>query len=309
MRADTVPKDPEVNRQCAIALGKRGQYDQAIICWHVVEQARPDDEEPRRSIATLAVEKARGRPEDDARDRRRRNPDPEQLSPIDRLLRKIEQDPNALANYFELVQLYFNEDRFEEAEQLLARAFKVSGGDLDVREKWEDAQIRSLRQQLVWPATKPRPTRPKRPRRMSSVSVRSSTNRNSTSARAVASVTPTTWVSSTIWPSATRLLGNYAEAIKEFQQARNDPRRKGVCLLELGRCFSNIKQYRLGHAALPGGHRRYPRPRCGKKKRALYLAGKLAMSLRERESAEKYLNALAGSGLLLQRHFGSTRQA
>ena len=51
------PKDPEVNRACGIALGKRGQFDQAIACWHRVEQARPDDEEPQRAIASLAVEK------------------------------------------------------------------------------------------------------------------------------------------------------------------------------------------------------------------------------------------------------------
>ena len=51
------PKDPEVNRLCGLALGKRGQFDQAIACWHRVEQARPDDEEPKRAIASLAVEK------------------------------------------------------------------------------------------------------------------------------------------------------------------------------------------------------------------------------------------------------------
>ena len=50
-------KDPEVNRLCGIALGKRRQFDQAIACWHRVEQARPDDEEPKRAIAGLAVEK------------------------------------------------------------------------------------------------------------------------------------------------------------------------------------------------------------------------------------------------------------
>jgi len=46
-----------VNRLCGIALGKRGQFDQAIACWHRVEQAKPDDEEPKRAIASLAVEK------------------------------------------------------------------------------------------------------------------------------------------------------------------------------------------------------------------------------------------------------------
>ena len=51
------PKDVEVNRACGMALGKRGQFDNAIACWHRVEQARPNDNEPKRAIASLAVEK------------------------------------------------------------------------------------------------------------------------------------------------------------------------------------------------------------------------------------------------------------
>ena len=51
------PKDPEVCRQLAIALGKRQRFDEAIAFWHKVEQARPGDEEAQRAIATLAVEK------------------------------------------------------------------------------------------------------------------------------------------------------------------------------------------------------------------------------------------------------------
>ena len=49
------PKDPAVNRLCALALTDLGQYDQAIVCWHRVEEARPDDDEPKRSVAVLMV--------------------------------------------------------------------------------------------------------------------------------------------------------------------------------------------------------------------------------------------------------------
>ena len=55
---DTFPKDKpdyEVCRQLAEALTKRERYVEAINFWHKVELARPDDELPKRSIATLTV--------------------------------------------------------------------------------------------------------------------------------------------------------------------------------------------------------------------------------------------------------------
>jgi tetratricopeptide (TPR) repeat protein len=50
-------KDPDVNRLAGRALGKQGKFDDAIVCWHRVQQAKPEDEEARRAIGDLAVEK------------------------------------------------------------------------------------------------------------------------------------------------------------------------------------------------------------------------------------------------------------
>jgi len=46
---DANPKDPEINRVCAIALANRGLYNQAIDCWAKVEQAKPNDPEAPRA--------------------------------------------------------------------------------------------------------------------------------------------------------------------------------------------------------------------------------------------------------------------
>jgi tetratricopeptide (TPR) repeat protein len=51
------PNDPETNTQCAKALAERGEFDQAIACWHRVEQARPGDQEAPQAIAELLVRK------------------------------------------------------------------------------------------------------------------------------------------------------------------------------------------------------------------------------------------------------------
>jgi tetratricopeptide (TPR) repeat protein len=291
---DTVPKDPDVNRLCAIALGKRGQFDQAIVCWHVVEQARPDDEEPRRSIATLTVERARGKMDGGAPRAGGGQQIEQQLSPIDKLRQKIEHEPMAVANYFELSQLYINEDRFQEAEELLGQAYEVSGGNVDVREKWEDAQIRSLRHQLVQAgdALKRKPT-PEAEQELKRVR------------KKLAEQELKTWKNRCErYPNnleykyqlavRCRAAGNIEEAIKEFQMARNDPRRKGVCMLELGRCFVKIKQYGLAMRHFQSAIEDIPDRDGENKKESFYLAGKLAMALKEREMAEKYLNTLAG---------------
>ena len=54
---DVDAKDPTVNRRAAMALQRMGQFDQAIACWHRVEQAKPHDEEALRAISNLSVEK------------------------------------------------------------------------------------------------------------------------------------------------------------------------------------------------------------------------------------------------------------
>ena len=51
------PKDAEVNRKCGRTLARRGEFDQAIACWHRVEQAKPGDEEAAQAVADLAIEK------------------------------------------------------------------------------------------------------------------------------------------------------------------------------------------------------------------------------------------------------------
>lgn len=54
---DANPKDIEVNRHCARSLGRMGQFDQAIACWHRIETLRGKDAEAARMISRLAEEK------------------------------------------------------------------------------------------------------------------------------------------------------------------------------------------------------------------------------------------------------------
>jgi tetratricopeptide (TPR) repeat protein len=56
---DANPKNVEVNCHCARSLGRMGQFDQAIACWHRVETLQGKSEEAARMISQLTEDKLR----------------------------------------------------------------------------------------------------------------------------------------------------------------------------------------------------------------------------------------------------------
>ena len=86
----------------------------------------------------------------------------------------------------------------------------------------------------------------------------------------------------------------FSEAIKLYQEARNDLKRKGQVFMGLGRCFTNIKQYKLALDSFDKAVEAIPEREIDQRKEALFLAGKLAVHLKDPEVAEKHLSALAG---------------
>jgi tetratricopeptide (TPR) repeat protein len=290
---DANPKDASVNRQCATALAARNEFDQAIACWRRVQLAKPDDEEAEREIGRLAVEKTikRGGYEEEdeakklARGRREQSQQPQQELALEELLRRrIKQDPEDLSNYFELAQLHLNNEQYEQAEEVFAEALEVSQGDPDVRERWEDAQIRRLRQQHAQAEdeeTKRQLRREYLEKELALYRNRSQRFPNNFGVRYELAV-------------RYQLTGRYHDAIREFQQARNDPRRKGLCMLALGRCFEKVKQYRLSMSHYEQALEDIPDRDAEHRKDALYRAGRLALELGDLEAAEKHLTTLAG---------------
>ena len=51
------PTDVEMNKQAALAFEDVADFDNAIRCWERISQQRPTDEEARRTINHLAVQK------------------------------------------------------------------------------------------------------------------------------------------------------------------------------------------------------------------------------------------------------------
>jgi tetratricopeptide (TPR) repeat protein len=295
------PKDPDVNRECAVALRSKRQFDQAIACWHRVEQARPGNEEAARAIASLSVEKTivEGKYGDEggggkAAARGARGGDTVELTPEQRLERDIRRNPKDLAKYKELSELYIREEVFSKAAEVLARAVEVSGGDLDLRERLEDAQMRHLRQQLVKVEKQYQQTGREEDKRRYDEARRQVLQKDLEMCKKRVERYPNNLGFKFDLGQRYQATGKYNEAIAEYQAARSDPRRKGVCLLALGECFQKIKQHPLALKHYEEAVQEIPERDAENRKKALYRAGKLAVIMRNIDLGDQYLTTLAG---------------
>jgi tetratricopeptide (TPR) repeat protein len=283
------PKDPEINKLCAIALAALGDIDQAITCWHRVEQATQGsaaEEEAKRHIAYLNTHRMDPRDGTASQGFRAGRPGEveELLTPEKRLLRKISQHPDKMEPYLELSQLYINEERYGDAEKILAKAVEQSDGNVDIREKWEDAKLRNLRQKITRiedPAEKKKQEKLFYAQELEVCKNRCERRPNDPLLRFDLGY-------------HFMIVKQYNDAIRELQMARNDPRRKGSCLLALGQCFQYIEQYPLAMDHYEMAIEEIPDRDAKNKKKALHLAGRLALWLEDLEKADKHLKVLAG---------------
>jgi tetratricopeptide (TPR) repeat protein len=319
---DANPKDIAANRQAALTLQRMGQFDQAIACWHRIEQAKPHDEEALQAISRLSVEKtiheggydsesllhantagsttrisvahyAKGAKRDEPEDADEEAS--QQLTPAERYQRAIAKDPSDLQAYYQLAELYGREHRYTEAEQVLEKALQVSGGgDLTVRERIEDILMRRARYQQ---AIAERHYQEDPTDENKHLAARMKTQASQLELETYAAKVDRDPANVRLkFELATRLkkAGKPKEAIPLLQAARNDPQRKTQVLVELGECFQRIEQYKLALSSYEQAIEACQEPDSETRRLALYRAGVLATGMREFDRAEKYLTELAG---------------
>lgn len=321
---DVDGKDPVVNRQAALALQRMGQFDQAIACWHRVEQAKPHDEEAQQSISRLSVEKtihqggydpallggasqsgkapdgSPSKPMSIARLSKQTEDDEADaaqaaLSPEDRYQAMIAKDPAALDAYFRLADLYLHQQRLDDAQQMLERASQAAGGgDFQVRERLEDLQVRRVTGQLA--SAQQNFDQLKTPEAKQLLDqARTQVNQAELEIYAArADRDPHNPRLQLELGLRLKRAGKIKQAITALQAARSEPKRKGVVLLELGECFQKIEQYKLALSHYEQSIEATDASDEDVRKLALYRAGVLATGLRELDRAERHLGELAG---------------
>lgn len=300
------PRNPDINRTCADALTRRGRFDDAIECWRRVAEADPSDEKAEQMIAKLAVDKTikHGNYEQaesttdtmaDKQAQAERKGEAEKVTPEQKFRAAIAANPSDLNPYLELSEILTQQDRHEEAEPVLTQALQISGGDMKIREYLEDCQMRVARNQVRVAERRAAEDKTEEAKQLAQQMLG---NLNRLEIQVFSSRVDR-------YPANTGLKyelglrlrrgGNYNEAIKILQQARNDPKKKGQANLELGDCFRMIKQYPLAVQAYEAALEALPPKEDDARKQAMYWAGKVALAaLRDYEKAEKHLNALAG---------------
>ncbi len=298
---DANPKDPDVNRLCGRALARMGQFDQAISCWHRVEQAKPGDEESQRAIADLAVEKTITRGGyDDAETSQQvmanklgEQEGVLQLTPEQQLEAAIKKNPGDITNYIELAELHGRVDHFDKAEAVLTRALDASGGDLGIRERLEDTQLRRSRAQLAVAERRAENEGTKEAADLAK-KMRHELNRIETDVyRSRADRYPTNLKLKYELGLRLKRGGQFSEAIQCFQLARADSKLAADVYLELGECFYHIKQYKLSLGSYGTAVEAISERDVEKRKLALYRCGTLAYLMKDLDLAEKHLTDVA----------------
>ena len=301
---DASPTDPEVNKQCAKFAASQGNFDQAIECWRRIGRTKSLAEEAEKAIAELSVEKTiaagqgmigrggqsagrpTGKPNQPAQ--------PQTGGRAAELRQTIATNPADIDASIELADLLERDATVEEAEKVLRKALEASGNNLKIQEHLEDRLLRWGKQRLMLAekraAGDDTPENRATVERLKTLQVKQEIDVYA--ARCSRYPENLTWK----YELAMRLkaAGNYAEAIRQFQESLKETRRKGAVSLELGECFQKIKQYQLAMQNYQTAVETLTDREMELRKRALYRAGVLASGLDDVDSARKYLSMLAG---------------
>ena len=383
---DANPKDAEVNRHCALSLARMGQFDQAIVCWHRVEEVKRHDPEAPKMISTLTVERARARsgfsdevpsaraapkprstsrqtegdavgkgsepskhqassPADQSSSSTQNSADSQDrvdtenkahtdggahteggagtqdmaepgngresaddstgsprpstrrreivLTPRQKLERAIMGYPEGVENYLQLADLHVQEDRPVDAEKVLTKALAVSGGDVAVREKLEDATAQRMRHQLAIAQQRAEIKQTREARELAEEIGHNLIRYELEVLQSRAQRYPRNESLRLQLGRRLKRLGNFQEAAGLFEQVENDAACRGAAQLELGECLQHLKKYPKAllayeHAVDAAGQI----SQIEVQKLSLYRAGVLAGALRQVEAARRHFTSL-----------------
>ncbi len=293
-----------------------GQFDQAIACWHRIEELDRDNKEARKRISELTLAKAgmgipgaetspekaaaalpssvaslAAKPHTEQPDSAEDTP-PESEQTVEQLEEAIRQDPTDTDACVALAERYTAQHHYREAFQTLKKALAAAGStNLDLQQLLEDAQIRMVRSQLAIAEKRaknePTPEAIDLARRF-----RAEVNRQELAIYTARSQRLPEDLS-VQFELGVRLRreGNYGEAVRAFDVARQDPSRQALATLEMGECRQQLKQYvkalqcyqSAAEEASDGSDLQ---------KLALYRGGVLASALKNQETARNLLTQL-----------------
>ena len=300
---DADPLHIGANTVCSAAMRETADFEGAIACIHRLMKQKPNDLNLRRLLNEISAEKAihRGKYATGAsRDlvesvgtTLAANEDVmgRPMTVEEQIERRIAKNPQDTANYIELAQWHLKHSDYAKVEECYARATLASDNAPDMVERLLEAQKKRLYAETL--RLKEEYEKDQREEQKSLfLAVRDQYDtKNMELALHRVQYYPEHAGYRYDYGIALQKNGQVSEAIAELQLAKAERARLGDCLLALGQCFQMIRQNKLAMthyqeavAALEPGE---------SKKKALYLAMKLALILEDYGQAELYGHQLA----------------
>ena len=298
-------KDTALNRAAATAFAKVARFDEAIACLERIAAQQPNDQVVAREISQMTVNKTIHKGGYDHAEtsldvsvekqtQEKLTGGAMELSEEQQLRREIRRHPEEVTNHINLSDYFFRLEDFEAAEQVMTEAVEVTGA-IRATEELEDIQLHRTQIELMRARKRAKETQKREDvdlyRRM-----KEELNKRELAVFAARSER---------YPGDLKMkfelglrlkrAGNYEQAVREFQQARNDSDRAAQASLETGECFQQIRQTRLALDAYETAIKNCTSSAdLETKKLSLYRAGWLSMKLQDNDRAEKFLSELAG---------------
>jgi tetratricopeptide (TPR) repeat protein len=302
--------DAEFFRHAAQVYERNESWHKAIASWEQVKKFDPNDESASRQInalsASATIKRAgfdeqierRAKPEgssDDLREKLERLKQ-EQLSPEEKMIRTIRENPGQVWPYIDLAEYYRNRGQLEAAEKVLSKGLKANPKDGTLLQSYADVQMNRMR------------------RAIDSWTQKSQENPDDPAARAKVEQLTKLLADYEINEFRRRVAlspedanlryqlglclargGRHDEAIAEFQQARSSPTLKVQALYQAGLSFEANNALKLADRAYRDALKSIESEDLNNFNALHYRLGRVAEALGNLEAAEEHYNEVAAN--------------
>lgn len=322
---DAEPNDIELNRRAAQVLAGLERFDDAIACWRRVEDVDCRDTEASRMIASLTLEKTRyqehseGEGQDgdidndgsepaeavkpathQAEDASPGRPATDKSEPPKVVLTRRQELEQAIINcpenedtYLQLAELYLSEGRTFDAQRTLTKAFSVCDKPV-ILSRLEDVNM--LRAQEQVEIAEQRAAEEQTPEAREQVEKLRSEQASLEFGIFKSRCERTPDDNSLKFQLGVRLkrLGRYRESLDSLRAGLEEPEHRAIASLEIGEILQRYQQFpRALQCYRQAAQVAAKDPTAEEyRKRALYRAGALAMTMRLNDTAKEYLAEL-----------------
>lgn len=302
---DCNPKDLEANRFAGRKLRELKLYDDALACWNRILSKIPNDEEATKAMSDILVEKTiktgaydvnerdkniatkSARENDDSLDVMGRKLTPEQI-----FERDLKKAPNNIKLFIEHADRYFQAGEYKKAEEVFHRALEIEPNNSELKVRLMETEKKQLLDEVLRIKSEFEKTKKTELREQFNQAKTKLDKKTLEVAKFRVKTEPSNTSNHFELGNIYRHTGHYKEAITEYQIAVQDVSRAGECLLALGQCFQQINMYPLAMKHYKQAIDSI-KDKGENKKKALYLAARLAYGLKDYSAAEELASELA----------------